>query len=65
MTTKDRLEQFVDLTPAGKNLKCRCPFHDEKTPSFVISEDLSKYHCFGCGRSGNVDELVEMLEDRL
>ena len=46
--------EFVPLTAAGKNYKGLCPFHDEKTPSFIVSPDRQTYHCFGCGAGGNV-----------
>lgn len=44
----------VALKRAGKNWKGLCPFHVEKTPSFVVNEDRGTYHCFGCGSGGSV-----------
>ena len=41
---------FVDLKKTGVNYKGRCPFHDEKTPSFVVSPTKGIYKCFGCGK---------------
>ncbi len=42
----------VTLTKAGRDYKARCPFHDEKTPSFTVSAQKGFYHCFGCGAHG-------------
>lgn len=47
------LEDFLDLRRAGSNLKGLCPFHDEKTPSFVVSPAKNIYKCFGCGEAGD------------
>lgn len=43
----------VDIKKAGKNYHARCPFHDEKTPSFTVAEHKQFYYCFGCGAKGN------------
>jgi len=43
----------VKLKKSGKNYSACCPFHDEKTPSFTVSQDKQFYYCFGCGASGN------------
>src|SRR5262245_43088650 len=43
----------VQLKKAGKNYTARCPFHNEKTPSFSVSPDKQFYYCFGCGAGGN------------
>jgi DNA primase len=53
--------QYVDLKRTGSNFKGLCPFHQEKTPSFVVSPDKQIYHCFGCNKGGNVfNFLMEM-----
>ena len=60
----DVIDARVQLKKAGKNYQARCPFHDEKTPSFSVSPDKQFYHCFGCGVSGTA--LTFLLEhDRL
>ena len=52
---------YVDLKRAGSNYKGLCPFHKERTPSFIVSPDRQTYHCFGCGKGGNVFSfLMEM-----
>jgi DNA primase len=47
------IDARVPLTKGGKDFKARCPFHDEKTPSFTVSPDKQFYHCFGCQANGN------------
>lgn len=49
----DVIEEFLPLKKNGTNYKANCPFHNEKTPSFVVSRDKQIYRCFGCGKSGN------------
>ncbi len=68
---------FVPLKRAGRNFKAPCPFHHEKTPSFIVSPDKQIFHCFGCGAGGNVFsflmkqekkdflEVVEMLAEQV
>ncbi len=67
----------VVLRRSGKNFKANCPFHQEKTPSFMVNPDKQIFHCFGCGAGGNVFsflmkvekkdflEVVEILADRV
>lgn len=50
----DVVSDFVSLKRTGANYKGLCPFHDEKTPSFVVSPSRGSYHCFGCGKGGTV-----------
>ncbi len=50
----DVISEHVQLKRAGGNFKGRCPFHQEKTPSFNVNPARQIYHCFGCGVGGNV-----------
>lgn len=54
----------IPLKKSGRNHMACCPFHNEKTPSFSVSEDKQLYHCFGCGESGNAISFL-MAYDRL
>jgi DNA primase len=49
----DVINQRVPLKKAGRDYQARCPFHDEKTPSFTVSQAKQFYHCFGCGAHGS------------
>ena len=48
----------LDLKRSGRNFKALCPFHGEKTPSFMVSPDKQIYHCFGCGKGGNAFNFI-------
>lgn len=54
--------QYVQLKKSGKNYVGLCPFHEEKTPSFSVVEDKQIFHCFGCGKGGNVFTFLQELE---
>lgn len=54
----DIISSYVQLRKRGKNFIGLCPFHQEKTPSFTVSEDKQIYHCFGCGNGGNVFKFL-------
>ena len=60
----DVVNSRVQLKKAGKNYKACCPFHEEKSPSFTVSQDKQFYYCFGCGAGGNALGFV-MEFDRL
>lgn len=52
------ISDFMTLRKAGVNYKGLCPFHDEKTPSFVVSPVKGIYHCFGCGKGGSAVNFI-------
>ncbi len=58
----DVVGEYVDLKPAGSYYKANCPFHKEKTPSFIVTPDRGTYRCFGCGASGDVFSFVQEFE---
>jgi len=71
------ISAYVSLKRAGQSFKARCPFHEEKTPSFIVSPAKQIYHCFGCGAGGNAVsflmrhekmdfiESIQMLADKV
>lgn len=56
--------RYVPLKRAGRHFKAACPFHKEKTPSFMVNTDKQIFHCFGCGVGGNIFSFL-MQHDRL
>lgn len=56
------ISHYLPLKKAGKNYKALCPFHQEKTPSFMVSPEKQLFHCFGCGAGGNVFNFVMKWE---
>jgi DNA primase len=65
---KDKLDlaqfigEYVQVKKAGSYWKACCPFHHEKTPSFMIHPERQFWHCFGCGKSGDIFTFVQEIE---
>jgi DNA primase len=58
----DLIGRYFPLRKTGQNFKARCPFHEEKTASFVVSPTRQFFHCFGCGEKGSVFDFVMRME---
>jgi DNA primase len=62
LSIEEVVGSYIKLERAGNSLKARCPFHNEKTPSFFVSPDRGSYYCFGCGAKGDIFTFVEEFE---
>jgi DNA primase len=58
----DLVSEYLPLKKSGRNFKACCPFHSEKTPSFVVSPQKQIFHCFGCGQGGGVFQFLMQVE---
>ncbi|QDP40634.1 DNA primase [Radiobacillus deserti] len=58
----DVIGEYVQLKKQGRNFFGLCPFHGEKTPSFSVTQDKQIFHCFGCGKGGNVVTFLMEIE---
>lgn len=59
----DVVSSYVELKPSGANHKGLCPFHHEKTPSFMVSPQRNSFHCFGCGEGGDAISFIMKIEN--
>ena len=56
------VSEYVSLKKSGKSYKGLCPFHQEKTPSFLVDVERQIFHCFGCGEGGNIFTFIMKME---
>ena len=59
----DLIAEYVDLKRSGQNYKGLCPFHSEKTPSFMVSPSKQIFHCFGCNKGGDIFSFIMNYEN--
>ena len=59
----DLISKYVTLTQRGNSFVGKCPFHDEKTPSFNVNDSKGLYHCFGCKAGGNVITFIQEFKN--
>ena len=59
----DLISSYLQLKRAGSQFRANCPFHSEKSPSFYVTPSLQRFHCFGCGKSGDAISFVREYEN--
>ena len=64
ISIEELVGSYIELVKAGANFKARCPFHNEKSPSFFITPARGTFYCFGCGEKGDIFTFVEKFENQ-
>jgi DNA primase len=63
LSITDVVSTYIRLEKSGSQYRARCPFHNEKTPSFYVSPERKSFHCFGCQTHGDIFTFVEKIEN--
>jgi DNA primase len=61
LNIEDVISRYLPVRKRGANLVGLCPFHSEKTPSFTVSQQMQRFHCFGCGADGDVIDFLQKV----
>src|SRR3989344_6107217 len=63
LSITDVVSTYIRLEKSGAQFRARCPFHNERTPSFYVSPERKSFHCFGCNVHGDIFTFVEKIEN--